>query len=134
MKKIKSKIGVLSAVIVVAVLLATPISAQSIKEVNDDQPSLYKCNKGIEFLSEWKWFTFNEGISSPRSPEMRIVSTSNAGIVIEIETFGMEVREVSVEGNIYHMLRIPGYGYSVEVGKPEVPALRLVFLKQALSH
>jgi hypothetical protein len=119
MKKIKLKIEF--CVVILALMLFLNMLPYSRAYVLDQSN---ECNTGIEFLSEWEWFTFNEGISSPRSPEMRIVSTSNAGIVLEIETFGMEVREVSVEGNIYHMLRIPGCGYSVEVGKPEVPALR----------
>ena len=69
-----------------------------------------------------EWVPFSK--SAEKMPSIKILSSDATSITFEISLFGMEMIEKSVENKKYHVLKIPDYYTTLEIGKPQLPALR----------
>jgi len=68
------------------------------------------------------WVQFEKGFSKPAN--IKVLESGNSCCVLDVTTYGMYRKEVSVEGMTFQNLSIPGCGFLYDVGKPMLPALR----------
>lgn len=52
-----------------------------------------------------------------------LISSSPQEVVLDVQVDGFESTEITVEGQTYQRLTLPGAGRTQEVGRPEVPAI-----------
>ena len=70
------------------------------------------------------WIPFDDGILG-KPPTISVPESSHKGIVVDVDVPGMFVEQKEVDGEIFHVLTIPKYGYTPEIGKPQLPVIRL---------
>lgn len=69
-----------------------------------------------------EWVPF--GKSAEKKPNIKILSSDVTSIAFEISLTGMEIIEKNAENVKYHVLKIPDYYTTLEIGKPQLPAIR----------
>jgi hypothetical protein len=73
-------------------------------------------------VSYGEWVPF--GKSAEKKPNIKILSSDVTSIAFEISLTGMEIIEKNAENVKYHVLKIPNYYTTLEIGKPQLPAIR----------
>lgn len=69
------------------------------------------------------WIPFGaEGI--PQKAELQVVRCDAQGIVIDAKVHGMFSKRLDTQGGVYTGLSFQDYGYTTEIGKPRLPAIR----------
>jgi parallel beta-helix repeat protein len=53
---------------------------------------------------------------------------------LDINLSDFSTEEILVDKDAYHLLTLPGYGYTNEIGKPKLPAIRLLLAVPSLSN
>ena len=53
-----------------------------------------------------------------------VLSSDSRGTIISISDVELEEEEITVNGELFQILTIPGYDYTYEVGKPQMPVIR----------
>ena len=69
------------------------------------------------------WIAFDD-TCSPKPPSVRILESSQQRCVIDVTTYGMRREIVHEAGRIFAKISLPNYGFTGEVGKPQLPAIR----------
>jgi len=75
-----------------------------------------------QFLSA-QWISFDQQTEESK-PSVKVLSSDNSGALIEISLSGMELKEKKMADKTFHSLSIPDYYTTLEVGKPQLPAIR----------
>ncbi len=65
-----------------------------------------------------------EGIQKKERPKIKVLSSDNTGILIGINLPGIETAKITAKGTEYDLLRLPEYFTTLEIGKPQLPAIR----------
>jgi len=76
----------------------------------------------VQFLSA-QWISFNKSTKESK-PSVKVLSSDNTGVIIEISLSGMEVRENKFGDRNFHSLCVPEYYTTLEIGRPQLPAIR----------
>jgi len=76
----------------------------------------------IEAAGEQTRICFDER-SVVEKPAAVVHRSDDMGTVIEFHLSGMFVDEIVKNGEIYHKLRFPGYYTTLDIGKPQLPAI-----------
>jgi hypothetical protein len=67
------------------------------------------------------WVSFDH-VSAPGAvPKSTMKEETTSGLMVNFDIPGMYIDEIEVLGAVYHHLSIPGQGYLMDVGKPDVP-------------
>jgi hypothetical protein len=61
------------------------------------------------------------GATPPPHPSLRLLHSAESGVILELTTPGYEMATETLSIGIFQRLTIPGYGATVEPGKPQVP-------------
>jgi len=69
-----------------------------------------------------EWITF-EHSSEIQKPTARVIISNDRETVIEFSITGMEVKEIIVGQEKFHVLRFPDYYTTMEIGKPQLPVI-----------
>jgi hypothetical protein len=56
--------------------------------------------------------------------DVGVLSSDSRGTIISISNVEVEEEEITVNGKMFQILTIPGYDYTYEVGKPQMPVIR----------
>lgn len=65
---------------------------------------------------------FNDPEPSP--PIVKMVKSDRNGVILNIRLNGICIEEKEVNGEIFHIITLLGYGHLDEIGKPRLPAIR----------
>jgi len=65
---------------------------------------------------------------------LRLLSSDAEGVSLELLTPTYEVSDVLVEGQSFHAVRVPGYGTTLEIGRPQLPVRALLLGVPAEAH
>ncbi len=86
----------------------------------------------LVFLSfvfiEGKWIPF-DGTKEPQKPSVRCLTKSLVDVTLEAEVKGVDYKVIKTDfmenstGETFALLRLPGYAYTGEIGKPKMPML-----------
>ncbi len=58
--------------------------------------------------------------------ELRLLSSDVSGVSLELLTSAYGVQPLQVDGRLYHVISVPGYGTTGEAGKPQLPVRGLL--------
>ena len=67
-----------------------------------------------------------DAANSPRTPDVAIMKSDLKSTIISINMHGMQEDEIEVNDQIFQILTIPGYDYTSEVGRPQMPVIRKI--------
>jgi len=69
-----------------------------------------------------KWISLTGG-TSPETPTIEILSSTETETVIKITPNGFWSEDVTADKEVYQQLSLPGYTGTAEIGKPEMPLI-----------
>ena len=69
-----------------------------------------------------QWVSFGYS-SEKQKPSARVLVSNESETVIEFTLEGMEVKKIMIGDETFHVLRFPDYYTTMEVGKPQLPAI-----------
>jgi len=76
----------------------------------------------ISSFANAEWVTFSS--DTPGSPTVEVLSSNSSSTVVRIVIPGMNTKEKIVDGTTYKELRFPDRGTMLDIGEPELPAVR----------
>nr|HPQ41741.1 C25 family peptidase propeptide domain-containing protein [bacterium] len=72
--------------------------------------------------AEWISLT---GAREGATPEVSLAGSDSGGVTVTVDVPGIYVMEEEMEGMVFHAVRIPEAGRSLDVGFPEVPKIQV---------
>lgn len=76
----------------------------------------------VQFLSA-QWISFDKSTKESK-PSVKVIRSDNSGVIIEISLSGVDIREKKFSDRSYYSLSVPEYYTTLEIGKPQLPAIR----------
>ncbi len=73
-------------------------------------------------IASENWIPFGNA-DQPVYPEVRVVDSDATGLTIHYRLAGILSSDIQREGEWYQMVRLPGEGFSADIGLPQVPAI-----------
>ena len=73
--------------------------------------------------AQQRWIAF-DSVGVPQKVEFRVVSCDGEAIVINAKIHGVFSQRLNTKGGEFTELSLPDYGYTMEIGKPQLPAIR----------
>jgi hypothetical protein len=73
--------------------------------------------------SEGTWISFDSDDSS-KLPDVEILKSDLDSITVEVNIHGVQLEQKRVGEEKFQVLTIPGYGFTTEVGKAQLPVMR----------
>ncbi|MBU0559471.1 MAG: hypothetical protein KJ799_08560 [Bacteroidetes bacterium] len=70
-----------------------------------------------------QWVSFN-GTTKAEKPRITVKSFDYSSMLLEISISGIESSKRIEENNTYDVIKFPGYNTTLEIGKPQLPAIR----------
>jgi hypothetical protein len=83
-------------------------------------------------LSQQTWVPFTSNTPGA-SPIVEVLESNNLQTIIHVSIPGMWVTDTIVDGSVYQILEIPGYGTTSEIGAPQMPVIRHLLAIPAIS-
>jgi hypothetical protein len=75
-------------------------------------------------ITKLQWVPFIPGSEPGSLSEIKLKSSDTMGIMVDSDIPGMYITDVLTNNTLYQKLSIPYVGYTMEIGKPEVPVIR----------
>jgi len=66
----------------------------------------------------------NVNDSDPTPPDIITLKSDRSGIKLDFNLNGLIIEEKEINGEVFHLVSIPGYGFLDDIGKPKMPAIR----------
>ncbi len=82
---------------------------------------LLTCMTGWAF-AEKKWVSI-DGTTVPAGPKITVITSNETETILRFDIPGFWVEEITEGVQTFHVLRFPGYGTTLEIGKPELPVI-----------
>ncbi|KAA0003511.1 MAG: hypothetical protein FE048_01360 [Thermoplasmata archaeon] len=70
------------------------------------------------------FYSLDTAADCPTVPDVMVLKSDLNSTIITIDLHGIQEEEIEVDGQIFQILTIPGYDYTSEVGKPQMPVIR----------
>ncbi len=74
--------------------------------------------------AEPTWTVFTGNFPEGTPPIVNVISSDEDSTVVEITTPGMWEEEVEIDGMTFQKIEIPEYGFTYEIGLPQIPGVR----------
>ena len=74
------------------------------------------------------------GNQATQPGRLRLLASDTSGVSLELMTPAYDVQKVEIDGQLYHLVSVPGYGTTSEAGKPQLPVRRLLLGVPPRAH
>jgi len=129
--KIYSMLSIMSLILFTLVILFENVSAQpnhtfETFEINDKNDTMLN----LQTDSKNDLITFDEGgFFNP--PDVEILKSDLESIVVKVDLHGIKLERKRIGKETFQILTLPEYGFTTEVGKPQLPVVRILL---AIPH